>query len=77
MVLIKGVARANSVPLRVRAAGRDGNRIDQTVLRAFGLKRPEATCSELVPPSKCGSEAVIRRIVRPGGSGYGCELVAV
>lgn len=29
---------AESVSLRVRAADRDGNRIDQTVLRAFGLK---------------------------------------
>lgn len=29
---------AESVSLRVRAADRDGNGIDQTVLRAFGLK---------------------------------------
>ncbi|MFG2934866.1 S8 family serine peptidase [Streptomyces sp. NPDC048282] len=29
---------AKSVSLRVRATDRDGNRIDQTVLRAFGLK---------------------------------------
>ncbi|MET9087872.1 S8 family serine peptidase [Streptomyces sp. NPDC004237] len=29
---------AESVSLRVRATDRDGNRIDQTVLRAFGLK---------------------------------------
>ncbi|MFF3713696.1 S8 family serine peptidase [Streptomyces phaeochromogenes] len=29
---------ARSVSLRVRAADKDGNRIDQTVLRAFGLK---------------------------------------
>jgi hypothetical protein len=29
---------AESVSLRVRATDRDGNGIDQTVLRAFGLK---------------------------------------
>ena len=40
----KGEARfrpakgAASVSLRVRAADRDGNAVDQTVLRAFGLK---------------------------------------
>ncbi|WP_329269737.1 S8 family peptidase [Streptomyces sp. NBC_01451] len=34
----KAVKGAGSVSLRVRAADKDGNRIDQTVLRAFGLK---------------------------------------
>ncbi len=34
----KPAKRAQSVSLRVQAADRDGNKIDQTVLRAFGLK---------------------------------------
>ncbi|MGW3447858.1 S8 family serine peptidase [Streptomyces sp. NPDC001076] len=37
-VRFKPAKGAETVSLRVRAADRDGNRIDQTVLRAFGLK---------------------------------------
>ncbi|MER5500515.1 hypothetical protein ABT096_25370, partial [Streptomyces sp. NPDC002561] len=59
--------------------GRQGSR----GFRVFGsygwdeVFQPPDRSSELVLPSRRGAELVIRKIGGPGGSGYGCDLVAV